>query len=326
ESLDNLLFGSNGLVQTRIQQLRIEGRTIGRGNFVRNLVTDFANQVEYESFHLNNQVVKETQSATLAISAQLTVVIMSFVMSLFIFAIIVYYLQRKVIHRLVNLNHGVNKRLNGSAEDVIDSGSDEISDIAETFNIFANTVELQKQTLEELSSLDGLTGIANRRAFNDRLSNAIASARRSNSSLSLIIVDVDFFKPYNDNYGHAKGDDCLKKVARILAEQLPRETDFLARYGGEEFVCILPMTDEKGAKIAANKLKDAVYGANIPHLFSKIEDRLTISVGISIHGFKDNEELVTELDLITQADNALYQAKVKGRNRVVVNNESILRG
>ncbi len=322
--LQTLLLAPDGLVNTRIKQLRIEGRAIGRGNFMRNLIMDYANQAEYSSFNINNKVLDETKSATEAISTQLTIVVVAFILSLSLFVLIAVYLRNKVVGRLINLNKGVNRRLNGSLDDVIDKGSDEISDIADTFNIFANTVELQKQTLEELSSLDGLTGIANRRAFDDRLSNAIASSQRSKSPLSLLIIDVDYFKPYNDNYGHAKGDDCLKKVARIIAQELPRETDFIARYGGEEFACILPVTDEAGAKITAQRLITAVYNAMIPHSFSEIDDRLTISVGISVDYF-DSNKVVTELDLITQADTALYQSKLKGRNRFTVSQGSTLK-
>lgn len=322
--LQTLLLAPDGLVNTRIKQLRIEGRAIGRGNFMRNLIMDYANQAEYSSFNINNKVLDETKSATEAISTQLTIVVVAFILSLSLFVLIAVYLRNRVVGRLINLNKGVNRRLNGSLDDVIDKGSDEISDIADTFNIFANTVELQKQTLEELSSLDGLTGIANRRAFDDRLSNAIASSQRSKSPLSLLIIDVDYFKPYNDNYGHAKGDDCLKKVARIIAQELPRETDFIARYGGEEFACILPVTDEAGAKITAQRLLTAVYNAMIPHSFSEIDDRLTISVGIAVDYF-DTNKVVTELDLITQADTALYQSKLKGRNRFTVSQGSTLK-
>ena len=323
-NLQTLLLAPDGLVNTRIKQLRIEGRAIGRGNFMRNLIMDYANQAEYSSFNINNKVLDETKSATEAISTQLTIVVVAFILSLSLFVLIAVYLRNRVVGRLINLNKGVNRRLNGSLDDVIDKGSDEISDIADTFNIFANTVELQKQTLEELSSLDGLTGIANRRAFDDRLSNAIASSQRSKSPLSLLIIDVDYFKPYNDNYGHAKGDDCLKKVARIIAQELPRETDFIARYGGEEFACILPVTDEAGAKITAQRLLTAVYNAMIPHSFSEIDDRLTISVGIAVDYF-DTNKVVTELDLITQADTALYQSKLKGRNRFTVSQGSTLK-
>lgn len=322
--LQVLLLAPDGLVNTRIKQLRIKGRAIGRGNFMRNLIMDYANQAEYASFNINNKVLKETKIATEDVSTQLTIVAIAFVVSVSLFVLIALYLKNKVVARLISLNQGVNRRLNGSLDDIVDIGTDEISDIANTFNIFANTVELQKQTLEELSSLDGLTGIANRRAFDDRLSNVIASSQRSKSPLSLLIIDVDYFKPYNDNYGHAKGDDCLKKVARIIAQALPRETDFIARYGGEEFACILPVTDEAGAKVTAQRLINAVYDAMIPHSFSETDERLTISIGIAVDNF-DNNKVITELDLITQADTALYQSKLKGRNRYTLSKDSTLK-
>mgnify|MGYP005989248391 CR=1 FL=1 len=322
--LNQVLLAPDGLVQTRIKQLRIEGRSIGRGNFMRNLIIDYANQAEYQSFNLNTRVMTDTRTATEAISAQLTLVTIAFVVSLIIFIFIVYYLQKQVVARLIRLNVSVNKRLNGSTEDVVDNGTDEISDIAETFNIFANTVELQKQTLEELSSQDGLTGINNRRAFDDRLTSEIYAAQRHNCTLSLLIIDVDFFKPYNDNYGHAKGDECLKQIAQILSNEVSRETDFIARYGGEEFACILPVTDEKGATLMAKNLIKAVYNAQIPHSFSEIDDRLTISIGIAVKAFKE-KTLVSEVQFITEADSALYQSKLKGRNRYTVNVDSLLR-
>jgi two-component system chemotaxis family response regulator WspR len=181
--------------------------------------------------------------------------------------------------------------------------------------------EMQKQLqktnseLERISSLDGLTGIANRRAFDETLEKEWKRALRENTLLTLILIDIDYFKPYNDSYGHLQGDECLTQVAQALENTATRPTDLLARYGGEEFVLIAPMTNEAGAKQLAEYLQRAVNDLEIEHKFSKVSGHITISQGIVT--LMPTESL-TITDLIDMADKALYEAKEKGRNQYVV--------
>ncbi|MDX8407111.1 MAG: diguanylate cyclase [Mariprofundaceae bacterium] len=168
--------------------------------------------------------------------------------------------------------------------------------------------------LELLSSLDGLTNIANRRFFDETFSKEWQRAMRATEPLSLIMVDVDFFKPYNDTYGHQAGDECLKLVAKALKDVLHRPTDLVARYGGEEFVVLLPGTHAAGAAGIGEQLRCAVHDLGLPHEGSTVDDVVTISLGVAtaVPMLKHQPEA-----LLKVADEALYSAKNKGRNRVM---------
>ena len=166
--------------------------------------------------------------------------------------------------------------------------------------------------LERLANYDALTGVANRHNFMESFENEWKRGTRNKLPISLIMIDVDFFKAYNDNYGHQAGDECLKKIAGLLQKTLSRTGDILARYGGEEFVVILPGTNSEGAKAVAEKLRGKIESAKIPHAVSTINDYVTISLGMAttIPRRKESDKL------IAAADEALYKAKKKGRNRI----------
>ena len=169
------------------------------------------------------------------------------------------------------------------------------------------------RTLQKLSSLDGLTGIANRRSFDETLKKEWNRAIRNEKFIGLIMLDIDFFKLYNDHYGHQGGDDCLKKVANGLDSAIHRETDFLARYGGEEFSAILPDTDINGAVKVAEEMRQAIAALRLEHAKSKVSDIVSVSLGVSaIVPQKGTEPNI----LIAAADQALYKAKEDGRDRV----------
>ncbi len=174
--------------------------------------------------------------------------------------------------------------------------------------------ELEAANLElaRLSMIDGLTGIPNRRRFDEFLELECKRARRNTLPLSLILIDVDHFKLYNDFYGHLKGDECLQAIARALSDVLHRPGDLMARYGGEEFAAILSETDGEGAVIIARKFQEQVENLRIPHEKSPIASVVTISLGITTCRFI---EPVVPATLIEFADRALYQAKANGRNQ-----------
>jgi diguanylate cyclase (GGDEF)-like protein len=176
-------------------------------------------------------------------------------------------------------------------------------------------LRLKRKTdlLEKLSSIDGLTEIPNRRQFDETLSNEWARARRAQSNISLILIDIDFFKQYNDHYGHAAGDKCLQKVAKTLKHSLKRPADFVARYGGEEFVVILSEIDHQSALMMANKLNESIFQLELPHGASQVSEYLTISLGIATTIPQDDQR---HESLLETADKYLYEAKSSGRNQV----------
>ncbi|MBF0235246.1 MAG: diguanylate cyclase [Desulfamplus sp.] len=165
-----------------------------------------------------------------------------------------------------------------------------------------------------IATLDGLTQIPNRRKFDEYLGSEWKRAARDKSTISLILCDIDFFKPYNDNYGHQGGDETLRQVARCIADNSRRPADLAARYGGEEFVVVLPDTDTEGAVKVAENLRIAVRNLEIPHAHSKVNNCVTISLGVAsiIPTNQDPPTLIIE-----RADAALYQAKKFGRDRVM---------
>lgn len=175
--------------------------------------------------------------------------------------------------------------------------------------------------LKQLSLTDALTNIANRRRFNQVLKMEWHRAIRNKNSLTLIMMDIDFFKAFNDHYGHLAGDDCLVDVANALAGVTSRPGDLLARYGGEEFALILPETGVSSVRVA-EMCREAVESAAIPHKFSKAAEMVTISVGLAC--FNPVPDNVHYEELIKASDNALYKAKDEGRNRVVHANKNCI--
>ena len=175
--------------------------------------------------------------------------------------------------------------------------------------------ELEQKNFEllRMSNVDGLTEVANRRRFDELIQEAWAHSRRTRSPLALIMLDIDFFKPYNDHYGHLAGDDCLKRVAQTLQQELPRLTDFLARYGGEEFVVVLSATDLEGARRVAERLRQSVEALRIPHGCSEVCGVVTISLGVAVTHASGSSQ---PQSLVAAADKMLYQAKHRGRNQV----------
>lgn len=187
-------------------------------------------------------------------------------------------------------------------------------DITERKKTEARLIELQKE-LEALSYRDGLTDVANRRMFDSALEVEWANAVSTRAPLSLIMLDIDYFKQYNDQYGHIRGDECLKQVARILSQTATRSRDFFARYGGEEFVLILPECDEKAALQVAQRCRNLILDAAIPHASSQVAEMVTISQGVATIVPSPMDQRIEFLEL---ADRRLYRAKQLGRNCIAV--------
>ncbi len=168
--------------------------------------------------------------------------------------------------------------------------------------------------LMRLANFDSLTGLANRRHFDESLNIEWKRAMRNRVPMSVMMLDIDYFKSYNDTYGHLKGDEVLRKVAGVIEKSLMRPADLAYRYGGEEFVLILPEIDITGAGVLAENIRKNVEALDIPHEGSKIAPRLTISIGIASIVPASNDMPAT---LVSLADAALYRAKDGGRNQVV---------
>ena len=189
------------------------------------------------------------------------------------------------------------------------------------FRPMIHTIEKEKEKLVKLNedlerqaSVDGLTEVANRRHLGEFVKRELARSLREKTPLAVIMADIDFFKAYNDSYGHLAGDECLKKVAHALTEAVRRPSDLVARYGGEEFAIVLPNTDFPGMVLIAEACRKSVESLAIPHSGSLVSGVITISLGLA--GITE-EQRSTE-SLFAAADSALYKAKNSGRNKVVV--------
>ena len=176
-------------------------------------------------------------------------------------------------------------------------------------------LKIKNDMLEKLSMYDGLTNIRNRRFFDETFEKTFNEIKRDKKSLAVLMIDIDFFKPYNDNYGHGQGDETLRKVAKALEKTIKRASDFVARYGGEEFVILLKDIKKDGVEAVANNLLNAVRELKITHEFSKIENYVTVSIGAS---FYNSNSDVTKLELLLKADETLYSVKNSGRNNFAI--------
>ena len=176
-----------------------------------------------------------------------------------------------------------------------------------TIDLFANNVDLKNKV-----HYDSLTGLFNRRYLEDMLKQNIRELSRSDRVLSLLMLDVDFFKKFNDTYGHNEGDNCLRSIAETLSQCVFREDDFAARYGGEEFVVVLPYTEKEGACFTADRVLQSIRNRSIPNEKSEVSGIVTVSIGVTTVNVKHNHN---GLDYIKCADKALYQSKQSGRNK-----------
>jgi diguanylate cyclase (GGDEF)-like protein len=306
-----LLFSPEGLESLVISHLQLTGRVIGRESFMRNLIEDFSRLLEIsmskaklDIFHQVDASVKSSQKQTETIGGILVIAI------LFMVAIL-FFIQQRVLKRLRHINSIVQHKVQGKSSLLEIKGNDEITDLADTFNEFAETIEKQKAKLKIMSMTDDLTQIANRRSLDIRLQHDFELSVRQKSCLAVLLMDIDYFKRYNDNYGHGAGDECLKTVAKTLSESFQRESDFIARFGGEEFIAVLPNTDLGGAEKIAKQIFQQLHKANLPHDHSAVSDRITISMGISV---STPSQILPPEVMLKKADNALYAAKHAGKN------------
>jgi diguanylate cyclase (GGDEF)-like protein len=222
----------------------------------------------------------------------------------------VFSLTSLIMSALLMEKRITNHKLEKTLENLENTVLERTKELTET----KDNLQQVNQTLEKMVNTDDLTKIANRRCFDYILTQQWEILAQLQQPLSLLMIDVDYFKPYNDTYGHQQGDECLILIAQAF-QSITRKFDLVARYGGEEFAMLLPNTDTPEATIVAQKISNAIKKLNIPHKSSKIHDQVTISIGIAsiIPDFKN-----TSKSLIETADKALYSAKQKGRNQFIV--------
>ena len=244
-----------------------------------------------------------------------------------------YIISRSISDPLGKLMYAMKETKTGNfAINMPSKGNDELTVMSQGFNDMAKkigfdrekleervaerTLELENanQRLAELSMTDSLTGIPNRRRFDEVLVLEMRRAERAGKMLGLMMLDVDFFKNYNDHYGHQEGDTCLRKVARLLSSNVSRAGDLVARYGGEEFVVLIAETDVANAMALAELIRASQEAARLPHVKSSL-GCITLSIGVVV--LIPNGDQTTEM-IIRMADDAMYQAKMEGRNKVVM--------
>ncbi|MBY0464226.1 MAG: GGDEF domain-containing protein, partial [Burkholderiales bacterium] len=179
----------------------------------------------------------------------------------------------------------------------------------------ALALQAENQRLALWANLDGLTGLANRRALDTYLADELLRAQRHQLPLCVALCDIDYFKAYNDVYGHLKGDDCIRAVTKLLTQAALRPTDMVARYGGEEFVLVMPHTTLAGAIEVVSKVRELMANAAIEHEASQVGPFVTLSFGVAV---MSPDTTPNATDLLAQADQALYQAKRGGRDQIVI--------
>lgn len=308
-NLRDILSDPENLTEMRANYLRVMGRARGREHFIRNMISDYSNITNQLS--LNEHKNLQTKAAELAqgMHNQKTWFISGFLLLAgMVIATLAFY--SNAIKRLKKLTRKIHRMTEDSNDNTL--YMDEIDELFQAFEGFSQTIDMQKQRLEALSLTDSLTNIANRRAFDLHLFEQLAIQKNGPYDLSVLLIDVDFFKQYNDYYGHISGDEALQKIAAILDSTIDKKTDLIARYGGEEFVVILSGKNAADAKQFAQKMQQALNLANIEHADSQAFSIVTISIGIvTIH-----QGETTDTDtLMKKADTALYHSKHHGRNR-----------
>ncbi len=223
--------------------------------------------------------------------------------------------KKVIITPLLNLVQLAGQLSRGNLDARSDTSSmiSEFDILSNEFNNMAESLQKNNEKISKLSLIDGLTSIANRRYFDKKIDEEWYRSLRTKQPISLLMIDVDYFKKFNDTYGHLAGDDCLRTIGLILKNIANRASDFPARYGGEEFAVILPGTDKQGAFEIAELIHTQVARRGIAHKTSDISQHLTVSIGLAT--FCEGTSIESPIDLIKMSDERLYKAKEEGRNK-----------
>ena len=265
----------------------------------------------YEDIAKLSEGVKKTVFNTIFVFIGLVLIVL--LVAIWLFQLLLFKPVNLMLNEIRNITDGDISR------DLQVKGLAEIAILSGEFNKMTKEIRSREEVLTRLSVIDALTKIANRRKFDEVLKNEYLLGCRSGKPLSILMIDIDYFKQFNDTYGHLAGDDCIKKVATALKRSVYRPTDLVARYGGEEFAIILPDTTESGERMIAEKIMSEIARLNIPHPSSLIDNKVTVSIGgysvvPSIH---DDPTFI-----VAEADKSLYQAKQAGRKQFILRHKS----
>jgi len=256
--------------------------------------------------------VTEFNQSTKAI--RINTLLTFFSLSTLIALIALFIMNKFLFYPLHNMNHQLHRVANGDLElPVKENGLKEFHELAYSFNIMRQSLSQNMQKLEKMARIDELTGLSNRRHFDEVFDKEWKDYQRTNKPLSLLICDIDHFKQYNDTYGHKEGDNCIQQVCQAISEAVFRPLDTACRYGGEEFALILPDTPLVGAQKIAQLINDNIKAFKLAHTSSSVSAYVTLSIGIAT---MPDCDLANIDDFFKAADKALYQAKENGRNRI----------
>ena len=266
----------------------------------------------YEDIAKLSEGVKQTVFNTISVFIGLVLIVLF--VAIWLFQLFLFRPMNMMLTQIRCITDGGD-----ISRDLQVKGVTEIAVLAEEFNKMVKNIRFREEALTRLSIIDELTKIANRRKFDEVLKNEYLLGCRSGHSLAILMIDIDYFKQFNDTYGHLAGDDCIKKVAAALKQSVYRPTDLVSRYGGEEFAIILPDTTESGVRVIAENIMSEIARMNIPHSSSSVDDKITVSIG----GYALVPSILEDpVFIVAEADKSLYQAKEAGRKRFVLRSES----
>ncbi|GLO63502.1 hypothetical protein MACH09_40100 [Vibrio sp. MACH09] len=303
------LLGRDGLIALMHSRVKVAIESASRANFAKKVVSDFkATQTT-----LFNELIDDAANTTSHLNSNVekmtSVLVILYFILLCSIAWVIYYFHHNLVLRLVNLNSAILERIAGREANITETRNDELTDMTKSFIYYEKEVIKREAALNEVAMKDSLTGLSNRRHFMEVMKNEVARCTRYQNNLSLLMLDIDFFKKINDTYGHFSGDVVLKQIAVLLTKEL-REVDTVARLGGEEFAVLLPETERQEALLLAERIRRAVDEYSFEDEGNSIH--CTISIGVSVCSRGNN----CFGDLLKEADRALYQAKEQGRNQV----------
>ncbi|WCE31439.1 GGDEF domain-containing protein [Vibrio sp. SCSIO 43137] len=307
--LNDELLATDGLIALMHSRVKIAIESASRANFAKKVVSDFkATQTT-----LFNELIDDAANTTSYLNSSVEKMTSALFVLYFILlssiAWVIYYFHHNLVLRLVNLNSAILERIAGREANIIETRNDELTDMTKSFIYYEKEVIKREAALNEVAMKDSLTGLSNRRHFMEILGSEVARCTRYKKYLSLLMLDIDYFKRINDTYGHFSGDVVLKQIATLLTKEL-REVDTVARLGGEEFAVLLPETNRKEALLLAERIRSGVDEYRFEDEGNNIH--CTVSIGVSVCSKGNN----CFGDLLKEADRALYLAKDQGRNQV----------
>jgi diguanylate cyclase (GGDEF)-like protein len=312
EDIKPLIIGTQSVFNERRRQLRLKNvlRTLLQKH--ESLSLRIIEETNIIAKQMREVITRDTNDLGLQLDLYRRILVVSTAISLITIALIVWLLVgRQIISPIIKTRKSMIEISQGNIEAIIPTAAnDEIGDMLVALKKLREFVV----QVDNLAQYDGLTQLYNRGHFDKALNDEIRRCKRENSSLSLLMCDIDYFKNYNDGYGHLAGDNCLKICGHIIKSEFNRITDQCCRYGGEEFAIIMYGTDRHSAYNMASKLCDIIRSLQLKHEYSKCADVITFSIGIVS---ATASELSNTVEIIGSADKALYQAKSQGRNRVV---------